>query len=95
MFTQAEMDKQARDTAELGVVDFIDAGYPDEVVEMAIDFGVEEFDAETDGEGWTDCTNYAACAARAIDLWEEDQQARHDAMGDDMAHAHMERLAGL
>ena len=95
MFTQAEMDQQARDTAEMGVVDFIDAAYPDEVVEMAIDFGIEEFDAEQTEEGWTDCTNYEACAARAVELWEEDQQARHEAMGDDMAHAHADRMAGL
>ena len=94
MFTQKEMDQMARDTAELGVIDFIDADYPEEVLEMAIEIAIDEFDAETDNGEWVDCTNYKACAARAISLWEEDQQARHEAMLDDMAHAHADRLAG-
>ena len=95
MFTQAEMDQQARDTAEMGVIDYIDADYPAEVLEDAISMAIDEFDAEQTEEGWNDCTNYKACAERAIELWEEHQQGMHEAMLDDMAHAHADRLAGL
>jgi hypothetical protein len=95
MFTQAELDAQFRATAELGVADFIDAEYPDEVVEMAIDFAIEEFDAETDNGEWVDCTNYRACAERAIELFEDDARSMHETMMDDMAHAAADRAAGL
>lgn len=95
MFNQAEIDAQFRAAAEIEVADFIDAEYPDEVVEMAIDFAVEEFDAETDNGEWVDCTNYEACAARAIDLWAEGQRTMHEMAQDDMAHAAADRAAGL
>lgn len=95
MFTQAEIDQQARDTAEMGVEEFIDADYPESVLEMAIEFAIDEFDAETDNGEWVDCTNYAACAARAIELFEEDARSMHETMLDDMAHAQADMAKGL
>ena len=99
MCTKAEMTKIARDTAELGVADLIevedDAAYG-EILEIAIDYAVEEFDAEQESDGsWNDCTNYQACAERATEHWMDDQAAMYEAMQDDRAHAMADLAAGL
>jgi hypothetical protein len=96
MFDQAQ---QARATAENGVIDLISEEFQgvafDEVLALAIEIAIDEFDAEQDSEGWTDCTNYAACAARAQEQWLDAQQEAYVTMMDDKAHALADQRAGL
>ena len=95
MWTQAELDKMHREDALDKVAEFIDADYPEEVIEMAADIAQDNYDCDCDSDGFFDCTNYEAAALEAIALWEEDQRSHYETMMDDMAHAAADRAAGL
>ena len=99
MFTKAETEKMARETAENGVVDLIGEEFQgaafEEVLAIAIEIAIDEFDATQDSEGWTDCTDYQACADKAQEQWLDAQEEAYTTMMDDKAHALAEARAGL
>lgn len=99
MFTKAETEKMARETAEAGVADLIGEEFQgvayDEILAIAIEIAIDEFDATQDSEGWTDCTNYQACADKAQEQWQAAQEEAYITMMDDKAHALAEKRAGL
>ena len=91
MFSQAENDKIARDTAENGVADFIDTDFEgkdfSEILELAIDKAIDEFDAEIESDGmYTDCTPYEDCARRATEEWLEAKENEEHDRGDYLYH---------
>lgn len=83
MFTQAEMEKMHREDALDKVAEFIDAEYPEEVLEMAADIAQDNYDCDGTEDGYVDCTNYEAAAKEAIELWEGEQRARYEASVED------------
>jgi hypothetical protein len=87
MLTEAETKRIERERAELGVADFIDDDYTDvdfeEILEIAVDMAIDDFDAEQNLDGtWDDCTNYAECARRASEQWLAEKEDEHLGRGD-------------
>jgi hypothetical protein len=87
MLTEAETKRIERERAELGVADFIDDDYTDvdfeEILEIAVDMAIDDFDAEQNLDGtWNDCTNYAECARRASEQWLAEKEDEHLGRGD-------------
>jgi hypothetical protein len=85
--TEAETKRIERERAELGVADFIDDDYTDvdfeEILEIAVDMAIDDFDAEQNLDGtWDDCTNYAECARRASEQWLAEKEDEHLGRGD-------------
>jgi hypothetical protein len=85
--TEAETNQNARDHAESYLDGFIDDDYTDadfeEVLEIAVDMAIDEFDAEQNLDGtWNDCTNYAECARRASEQWLAEKEDEHLGRGD-------------
>jgi hypothetical protein len=87
MLTEAEIKQNTRDRAEQFLDGFIDDDYTDadfeEVLEIAIDMAIDDFDAEQNSDGtWNDCTDYAGCAQRAREQWLEAKEDEYLGRGD-------------
>ena len=95
MCTETEMTAIDRDRAELAVADLIDSDFQghafDEILEIAINKAIDEFDAAHTEDGFVDCTNYESCAIRAQDEWLQSAHDMYEAMQDDRANAMAER----
>ena len=94
MFTKAETEKMARESALDAVAEYIDfdrytKAQGDEIVELAADYALDNMDAESDNGEWVDRTDYKGAARAAMASWES---AQYDAMCDAGDHAdHMAR----